>query len=174
MQEFSRCTGIITLPYCLKVLLNLWARPMDWSWRGSVSSCPGEAPPGEVFPGAKEQEEVLIQRHPDPSRDWESPIESHDEFIWSRTNCWRLREHRKRVITILDLSATTSLLRSETKHRSQQFNAELNYYYYNYYYYSFKGILNRMIWLTKNKNSAEDDPWPSKLWSLFSLTPDLT
>ncbi len=39
--EVSRWTGITTLPYCLKVFLNLWMRLMDLSCRGSGSSCPG-------------------------------------------------------------------------------------------------------------------------------------
>lgn len=38
MEDVTRCTGISTFPYCLKVFLNLWTRPMDLSCRGSTSA----------------------------------------------------------------------------------------------------------------------------------------
>lgn len=43
MEDVMRCTGISTFPYCLKVLLNLWTRPMDLSCRGSTSTASGSA-----------------------------------------------------------------------------------------------------------------------------------
>lgn len=45
MEDVTRCKGIITFPYCLKVFLNLWTRPMDLSCRGSTSAASSPASP---------------------------------------------------------------------------------------------------------------------------------
>ena len=54
MEEVTRCTGIITFPYCLNVLLNLWIRPMDLSCSGSISRL---SSPGRVGPPVPEPAE---------------------------------------------------------------------------------------------------------------------
>lgn len=66
--DVTKCTGIMTFPYCLKVLLNLCMRPIDWSCSGSDSSCPGTALTGRSLvellggDGEKDTADVLSHR----------------------------------------------------------------------------------------------------------------